>query len=125
MITLTTVGYGDVTPQTMSGRIVIMLAAVMGIIQVSFVINVVNNLFSLNNSEKTAVDKIDRSRIAAKAISKSIKYLKVKKNYYRELEKQMPALNSKFLENLQIWSNHAGSALETKTRSESYIGNLI
>ena len=64
-----------------------MFAAVLGIVQVSFVVIVVNNLCSLDNNEKNAVDQVDRSRVAAKAISKSIKFFKYKKHYYKELEK--------------------------------------
>ena len=56
MITLTTVGYGDISPETMAGRIVIMIAAVFGIIQISLVVNVVSNLMSLSDNEKTAID---------------------------------------------------------------------
>ena len=86
MITLTTVGYGDITPSTTVGRVIIMFAAVFGIIQISLVVNVVSNLMSLDENEKNAIDKIDQSRGAASAISKSIKYLKHKKSYFRQLK---------------------------------------
>jgi len=97
MITLTTVGYGDVTPQTTIGRVVIMFTAVLGIIQISLVVNVVSNLMTLDENEKNAIDKIDHSRVAAKAISKSIKYLRHKTTYFKQLKKKKPEMKSDFL----------------------------
>lgn len=79
MITITTVGYGDIVPQTMSGRIVIVFAAIHGVILVSFVVAAVSNMVQLEENERTAIDKIDHSRVAAKAISKSFKYFQHKK----------------------------------------------
>lgn len=56
MITMTTVGYGDVTPHTWTGRIVILIAAVLGIVQISLIVNVVDNLMRLDDNQKNAVD---------------------------------------------------------------------
>ena len=53
---MTTVGFGDITPKTQTGKIVIMFAAVLGIIQVSFVVNIVKNIVSLDDNEKNAMD---------------------------------------------------------------------
>jgi hypothetical protein len=53
-----------------------MIAAVAGIIQISLVVNMISNLMSLTENERDAIDKIDHSRVAAKAISKSIKFFK-------------------------------------------------
>ena len=92
MITLTTVGYGDICPETKIGRIIIMIAAVLGVIQISMVVNAVSNTMNLSENEKNAIDQIDHSRIAAKTISKSIKYLKNKKYYYSRLVSQQPDL---------------------------------
>ena len=97
MITLTTVGYGDIAPTTIIGRLVIMFAAVLGIIQISLLVNVVSSLLSLSPNEKTAIDQIDHSRNAARAISKSFKYFKNKKAYYRQREKVDPSMQSEFL----------------------------
>ena len=60
-----------------------MFAAVLGIVQASFIVIVINNLVTLDENEKNAVDQVDRSRVAAKAISKSIKFFKYKKQYYK------------------------------------------
>lgn len=74
-----------------------MFTAVLGIIQISLVVNVVSNLLTLDENEKNAIDKIDHSRVAAKAISKSIKYLKHKTTYFKQLKKKKPEMKSDFL----------------------------
>ena len=96
-----------------------MFAAVLGIVQVSFVVIVVNNLCSLDDNEKNAVDQVDRSRVAAKAISKSIKFFKHKKHYYKELEKQHPGLKSDFLSMIKTQKNEI---IKDKIRSQSALG---
>ena len=65
MITLTTVGYGDITPQTRTGRIIAIIAAVWGIILISFVVTCCSNLIELRKNEVEAIDRIDHSRVAA------------------------------------------------------------
>jgi len=47
MITMTTVGYGDVSPQTYLGKTIVMFTAVWGTVMVSFVVLVVSNAFNL------------------------------------------------------------------------------
>jgi len=51
MITLTTVGYGDISPQTIFGKAIIMFTAVWGAIMVSFVVLVVSNAFNMTEVE--------------------------------------------------------------------------
>lgn len=74
MITITTVGYGDLTPQTATGRVIAVVAAVWGIVLISFIVTCCSNLIELSDNEVDAIDRIDHSRVAAKAISKSFKY---------------------------------------------------
>lgn len=82
MVTITTVGYGDITPETINGKFVIIIAAIWGIIQISFVVNMVTNLINLDDNETDAIQRINHSKVAAKAISNSFKYFKEKKQYY-------------------------------------------
>ena len=48
IITMTTVGYGDVVPATMFGRLVAILAAIWGTFLISLLILSVGNIFGLN-----------------------------------------------------------------------------
>lgn len=49
MITMTTVGYGDVYPRTPTGKIIIMFTAVWGAVMISFVVLMVSNVFNMND----------------------------------------------------------------------------
>jgi voltage-gated potassium channel len=70
MITITTVGYGDVFPLTLTGRIVILVTACWGVVLSSIAVNVITNLFSLSKNETAAIDKIEHSREAAAVVTK-------------------------------------------------------
>jgi hypothetical protein len=48
IITLTTVGYGDITPTTFFGKFVCIITAFWGSFIVSFCVLVVNNAFALS-----------------------------------------------------------------------------
>lgn len=54
IITLTTVGYGDLSPKTNFGRIVGMLIAFWGMIFTSFFVVAVTNMLSFTENELNA-----------------------------------------------------------------------
>lgn len=85
MVTITTVGYGNITPQTIPGHICVVIAAMWGVILVSFVVTVVSNMFNLNENEQDAINRVDHARFAAKAISKSFKYFQNKKQFFLQI----------------------------------------
>ena len=88
VITVTTVGYGDITAHSDVGMILSMFAALLGVFQIAFLINAIANSQTLNEHEKAALTKIDQSQAAAKAISHSIKFYGEKKKHYGSM---MPA----------------------------------
>jgi len=51
IVTMTTVGYGDVYPMTDSGRVVIFLTAIIGLILISLYISALNSAIRLNKQE--------------------------------------------------------------------------
>lgn len=51
IITMTTVGYGDYTPKTISGRCIIVAACVLGVMTVSLIVIIFQDLFKLTTSE--------------------------------------------------------------------------
>ena len=67
IITMTTVGYGDYTPKTISGRSIIVAACMLGIMTVSMIVIIFNTLFKLSTSE-------------ARVILKYFYHKKIKKN---------------------------------------------
>ena len=48
VITITTVGYGDYTPNSTPGRLLIMISAVTGALLVSMLVLVLTNMFALS-----------------------------------------------------------------------------
>lgn len=48
LITLTTVGYGDITPHTIPGKIIIMFCALWGAFMISILVLTVGSYFNLN-----------------------------------------------------------------------------
>lgn len=51
IITITTVGYGDYNPRTISGRLIIVMACGLGIMTVSLIVIIFQDLFKLTTSE--------------------------------------------------------------------------
>ena len=82
VITLTTVGYGDISPCTFPGRIVAMISALWGAFLISLLVVTVSSIFDLNNNQKMALRHIRLTRRAAVTISSAIKFFLAKKRYY-------------------------------------------
>lgn len=68
LMTITTVGYGDVTLNTFPGRIIIIIAALWGAVMISLVVLVSANIFKLSKSQTKALRHIRVTRSAAKSI---------------------------------------------------------
>ena len=82
VITITTVGYGDMIAKSLAGRWVVMLTAIWGAILISLIVLVVGSVFELKKSQKKAMHDIHVTRKATRAISLSIKFFLMKKKYY-------------------------------------------
>jgi len=87
ILTMTTVGYGDIYPRTIGGRLVIFFCSIFGVIIVSIVVVSVNNLLEMSKMETNAYTVIKRlgfkssmKKSAAKVIKQLIRtHLKIKK----------------------------------------------
>lgn len=87
VITLTTVGYGDISTVTVPGRILTMALALWGTILLSLVVVVLSGIFELDNNQMMALKDIKLKRAAAGSICASIEYFKAKRDA-RLLRKQ-------------------------------------
>lgn len=76
IMTMTTVGYGDVTPHTTGGKYVCMFTALWGAFMVSLLVLMVSNFFELSRNQNEALHHIKESRAAARAIISSFQFLK-------------------------------------------------
>lgn len=72
MITLTTIGYGDVSPGSIPGKIITMLLAFWGAIFLALLVATVSNIFNLTTEQEQALRHVRLTRHAASAISQSI-----------------------------------------------------
>jgi len=82
IITMTTVGYGDISPSTTPGKVVTIILALTGTFMISIVVVTVSSIFDLSDNQKMALRHIRITRRAAVIISSSIKYFLAKKRYY-------------------------------------------
>ena len=60
IITLTTVGYGDIYPKTLMGRIVGIIICMWGVFIVSFFVVTLNNMITFNANEEKAYNLLLR-----------------------------------------------------------------
>ena len=79
VITLTTIGYGDISPLTPPGKVVVMILAFWGAVLLSLLVVVMVNVFELNEDETIAKQQVLITKKAAETISKGFKYFLSKK----------------------------------------------
>lgn len=66
-----------------------MVMAIWGAILISFIVNLVSCAFTLTCQQEHALEDITKSKLAAKAISNSIKYFNLKKQLHRLVIKSL------------------------------------
>lgn len=99
-ITLTTVGYGDVLPNTDGGNVVCLITAVWGGFIASLLVLVVSNVFELTETQVQAVTQIKLNRSAARSIMHGMRYFVLRKRQFTYQLKQDASIidNSKVLQ---------------------------
>ena len=81
-ITLTTVGYGDISPKTPTGRIICMALGIWGAVIISLIVTTVSNVFTLTENQSKAVRHIQMTQRATNMIGSAYKLYLTKKKYY-------------------------------------------
>lgn len=81
IITITTVGYGDVFAQSNPGRIVSILVAMSGAFLMALVVAIVTSQVELSNKQQLALTHVQLSKSAAETLQKIFQYFNVKKRY--------------------------------------------
>ena len=82
VITLTTVGYGDICPQTIGGQITCCVIALWGSFVVSLLVMVTCEIFEFDEQERQAVFHIKLRTAAGKTIMHALKFFLRKRQYY-------------------------------------------
>ena len=61
--TMTTVGYGDIYPQTLMGRLIAFLCSLSGVVMVSLLVVAFGTVMTMNNSQSSAFTVIERLKV--------------------------------------------------------------
>ena len=75
VITMTTVGYGDVTVVSPYGRNVSILNCLWGSFIVALLMGMIQQIFALNEKQLKAVKEITNSKQAAKSVKSFVQYI--------------------------------------------------
>lgn len=88
VITMTTVGYGDVFSVSPFGRIISIINALWGAFVISMLVASIGQVFDLNDSQKQAIVQITNRKKAAQSLKASLKYYVAKKEYEKDKARQ-------------------------------------
>ena len=83
VVTMTTVGFGDLVPYSFVGRVIIMITSFWGAFIISLVIVSVTKIFELNRNQKKAMHHLYLTRKAASSITSAMRYFMAKKRSKR------------------------------------------
>lgn len=78
VITMTTIGYGDISPCTPPGQIITMLFAFWHSLLLSLLVVVCSSVFELSDGQKLAVSHLSSTKKAAETITKAARYFVAK-----------------------------------------------
>jgi len=82
VITLTTIGYGDISPGTQPGMLLTILLAFWGALLLSLLVVTVSSIFNLDEDQQMALRHLRITRQAAKTILTGLKYYVAKKRMH-------------------------------------------
>ena len=79
VITITTIGYGDISPLTQPGKLTTIILAFWGALLMALLVLVLSTIFEPNEDEKIAIHHIKFTKTAANTIYRSMKFFIAKK----------------------------------------------
>jgi len=82
VITITTIGYGDISPCTVIGRSITIVLALWGALLLALLVVTVSNIFNLDDNQKMAMRQVGITKKAAETIFTSLKYCIDKKKLH-------------------------------------------
>lgn len=99
IVTLTTVGYGDIFACTLPGRVVTLIIALSGSLLMALTVTTVTQQLDLSTKKKIALHHMQLTHAASSTVKSSISYYMAKKKYelYFKIAHPEKATNSKFL----------------------------
>ena len=108
-LSMTTVGYGDITPNTEFGRLFTIVGCLFGTFLVSLVVVSVSSYLNISGSELNAYKVLEKSYLIEERKKKAVKAVL---NYFKS-RKSLRKLNKKDIEkNAQKYAKTVGKSLE-------------
>lgn len=116
IVTMTTVGYGDLVPATFFGRMVGIVAMCWGNFLMALLILSLSNIFGLNFQETKAMDHLLKTRLAAKSITSFMRFLLAKKNYNLDEESNGVKVEQGEIISMSQSANHQSKPVKAVTQ---------
>lgn len=85
-------GYGDLAPKTVPGKVLIMLISLWGAFMISLIVLTVSSVFNLSKNQLKAMRHIRLTKSSVKTIELAYKFYKTKKKYYDTKVKISPEI---------------------------------
>ena len=83
IITMTTVGYGDVFAVSPFGRVISIINALWGAFIISLLVGSIQGIFNLSDNQKKAIAEISNSNQAASSLRSFVKYCNARVDYLK------------------------------------------
>lgn len=79
-VTFSTIGYGDISPGTNFGKLIVIVLAFWSVLLTSLLVVTVSSIFQMSSSQEMAFRHIKLTRSAAKAITKGVLHFRAKRD---------------------------------------------
>ena len=98
ILTMTTVGYGDIYPRTLLGRIVMFFCSIFGVIVVSLIVVTVQNSLELSNVESKAHTVIKKIQLTEKMRDRAAMVIGKASRIFLEVKDKLPIQTTQIFE---------------------------
>ena len=90
ILTMTTVGYGDIFPRTNIGRLVYFICAMFGVVVVSMIVVTVMNMLDMSNVESKAFTVIKRMTLRSQLMDDSARAIGKAMRLHFAIKRRLP-----------------------------------
>lgn len=95
IITITTVGYGEITPHSIAGKLVMMAICLNGAIIISLFVVAINNNNELNFEQQLVFHQINQAQSASNVIKQAMRVYVTKRKLYSVMIQRQASLLTK------------------------------